>query len=59
MATKTQKEEPQKNEEIVVQVPVPDPTSPQPSGLVTTKRKKVIRSDNDRMTTDSNRFRES
>lgn len=58
MATQEEKE-PQKNEEVVVQVPIPDPTNPQPSGIVTTKRKKVIRGDNDRMTTDSNRFKET
>lgn len=47
-------------EEIVVEVPIPSTTSVAPNMLIETKRHYDIqRGDNDRMTTDSNRFVEN
>lgn len=47
-------------EEIKVEVPAPDTDAVNPQMIITTKRKTPIkRSDTDRMTTDSGRFRES
>jgi len=53
-------EDTEKGEEKRIEVPAPDPTAVDPQMIITTKRKTpIIRSDNDQMTTDSGRFKES
>lgn len=58
-STKPKKEETQKNDEVKIIEPVPDPIEGKPNMLITTKRlQPIIRSNTDRMTTDSGRFKE-
>ena len=53
-----------KQEEIKVEVPVPDPQEGKPAGIITTKRSTPIKrewplTEKHGMTTESNRFRDS
>jgi hypothetical protein len=58
-------QEVEKQEEVKIEVPVPDPTAVNPQGIVTAKRKSPIKRYNATplreshgMTTESNRFKE-